>query len=157
MKQIISTVLFTLAVISAAPESAQALEWQASNGTGMAMQPLYPADAYCFQNITYAAVTNTCPTPRYLVSAEIYNETLYVPTKVNLKGTQASWCRTMTSNGVGNAAELGTPVSATGTSLTWQLLDTGSRHMTSQTALVFLCYLEPNGIIGQYYAGPVPI
>lgn len=121
------------------------------NGPGFDFKAVYPGDAACFQVSSFAALTNTCSTARLVQATLPITSEGWHPTSVSLFGSN-SWCQTVSTNGVGNGAQVGPTVWTTAGPQTWQTLNTGDRYVWASTALTFRCVLEPGGVIGHFNA-----
>lgn len=110
----------------------------------------YAGDVGCISQINYGAIYNHCATAREVV-ATITVEPGWHPTSVTIYGN-STWCHTVTTNTVGNAAHIGTEVWTTAGPDSWQTLNTGNRYVWAGYALVFRCSLEPGGQIGIFNA-----
>lgn len=135
-----------LAGVASTPMTAES----ATNGAGIALKAFYPSDAGCFSGYSYAGVVNNCSTARWI------STTLPVPagwhgTSVSVYGN-GSMCHTISTNGVGNGANLGPDTWTLAGPKTWQTLNTGDRYVWDWSPVLFECLLESGGIIGSFTA-----
>ena len=144
---VLGSSLFSIAVVGALAGSATS----GVNGPGFDFKTVYPGDAGCFQVSSFAGLTNTCSTARLIQATLPITSEGWHPTSVSLYGSN-SWCQTVSTNGVGNGAQVGPTVWTTAGPQTWQTLNTGDRYVWSWAALTYRCVLEPGGTIGAFYA-----
>jgi hypothetical protein len=122
------------------------------NGSGSQMKAFYPSDAGCIRTNSYAAVINTCSYAVYVnATLPVASEGWY-NTSVSLFGSN-SWCQSVSTNGVGNGANIGANTWTVAGPQTWQTLNTGSRYVWSWSPVLFWCLLEPTGQVGSFTAG----
>ena len=138
--------LGALAGVVSAPMTAES----ATNGAGVALKAYYSSDDSCFSGYSFAGIINNCTTARWVAT------TLPVPagwhsTSVSLFGN-SSFCHSVSTNGVGNGANVGPDVWTTAGPKSWQTLNTGDRYVWDWSPVVFRCLLESGGIIGSFTA-----
>lgn len=121
-----------------------------TNGAGLTFRAYFPSDESCFSATSYGAIVNTCTTARWM-SASLPVPSGWHDTNVSIFGDN-SMCQTVSTNGVGNGADVGAQTWTTAGPQTWQLLDLGSRFVWDTTPVVFRCLLEPSGIVGSFAA-----
>ena len=122
----------------------------AANGAGLTFKAYYPSDAGCFSSSSYGAIVNNCPDARWLSTS------LPVPggwhgTNVSIYGN-GSMCQTVSTNGVGNGANIGAETWTVAGPKTWQTLNTGDRYVWDSSPVVFRCLLESGGVVGSFTA-----
>jgi hypothetical protein len=122
----------------------------ATNGAGVALRAYFPGDESCFSGASYGAVVNNCTTARWLLTS-LPVPTGWHTTNVSMFGSN-SLCRTVSTNGVGNGANVGPDTWTVAGPQTWQTLATGDRFVWDSSPVVFECLLEPGGIIGSFTA-----
>ncbi|MBN8469567.1 hypothetical protein JYJ95_23945 [Corallococcus exiguus] len=116
---------------------------------GIAFKAAYAGDTSCFNVHSYSGIRNDCTTARtVIVSVPMWTVGNH-PTAVSIYGNN-SWCDTTTVNGVGNGANLGATTYTVAGPMTWQTLNTGTRYVWEDTAIVFTCGLQAGGIIGAF-------
>ncbi len=121
------------------------------NGPGFGFKAASPGDAACFQAFSWTGITNTCSTARVVVATLPITSEGWHPTSVSVRGSN-SWCQSVVTNDVGNAAQTGAVTWTTAGPPTWQLLNTGDRYVWSWSSLTFRCLLEPGGVLGAFKA-----
>jgi hypothetical protein len=120
------------------------------NAPGLVLKAVFASDAGCLSvNTGYADIKNNCA---HAVEVEgtlpVLSEGWH-NTSVSLFANN-TWCQTISTNGVGNGANLGTVTWTTAGPRTWQTLNLGDRFVWSWAALSYHCGLEPGGVIGEY-------
>jgi hypothetical protein len=149
LKNIVTRLLPALAIAAVFGFSAQEAQ-SATNGAGFAFHANYPGDAGCFQVSSYGGIVNTCASAREITVS------LPVPegwhnTTISIYGS-GSWCQTVSTNGVGNGANIGAQTWTTAGPKTWQTLNLGDRYVWNWSPVVFRCGLEAGGVIGSFTA-----
>jgi hypothetical protein len=138
--------LAALVGVASSPITAES----ATNGAGVVMKPLYPGDTNCFSVNSYSGIVNSCASARWI------STTLPVPggwhtTNVSVYGNN-TMCHTISTNGVGNGANLGADTWTLAGPKTWQTLATGDRFVWDWSPVLFECLLESGGVIGSFTA-----
>jgi hypothetical protein len=122
----------------------------ATNGGGVALKALYPGDASCFSGYSFAGVINNCTTARW-ISTTLPVPTGWHGTNVTVYGN-GTMCHTISTNGVGNGANLGADIWTLAGPKNWQTLNTGDRYVWDWSPVLFECLLESGGIVGGFTA-----
>lgn len=122
-----------------------------ANGAGFDFRTANPADAGCLSLSSYGGVVNNCSTSK-LITASLSVPAGVYATSVSIFGSN-SYCQTVSTNGVGNGANVGAATWTVAGPPTWQTLNTGSRSVWSWSPVVFRCYLESGGVIGSFSVG----
>lgn len=149
MNHILSRTLRALAIAGVAVLVTNAdAAW---NGSGSQMKAYYPSDAGCVRTNSFAGIINTCSYSVYVNATLPVQPEAWHATSVSIYGSN-SWCQTVSTNGVGNGANLGSETWTVAGPQTWQTLNTGSRYVWSWSPLLFWCYLEPGGSVGSFTA-----
>jgi hypothetical protein len=119
------------------------------NAPGIVLKAAFASDAGCLSRSTYADIVNNCS---YAVEVEGFLPVLaegWHNTSISLFANN-TWCLTVSTNGVGNGANIGATVWTTAGPRTWQTLNLGDRYVWAWAALAYRCGLEPGGVIGEY-------
>lgn len=144
----IATTLAPIALIATLAFTVQ--DAQSGDHPGLAFKATFAADAGCLSRYTgWGDLRNNCAYPVDVSAVLAVPSDAWSPTKVYLVGN-ASWCRSVTINAVGNGLQVGPQVWTTGGPKVWQSLNLGDRYVWGNTSLVFNCGLEPGGVIGEY-------
>jgi hypothetical protein len=121
------------------------------NGPGVVLKAAFPGDAGCLARHSYGGLINNCGYAVEVVGFLPVISEGWHPTSVSLFGNN-SWCMSVTTNGVGNGANIGPDIWTSAGPKTWHTLNTGDRFVWSWAALTYRCGLEPGGIIGEYFS-----
>lgn len=140
--------LRALALAGALLATAAGAAW---NGSGSQMKAYYPNESDCLVTNSYAGIINNCTYSVYVNATLAVNTETWHATSVSMYGSN-SWCQTVSTNGVGNGANLGATTWTVAGPKTWQTLNTGSRYVWSWSPVLFWCLLEPGGVIGSFTA-----
>ncbi|WP_164013881.1 hypothetical protein [Pyxidicoccus trucidator] len=124
----------------------------AVNGAGFDFRAMNPADAGCLVRSSFGGVVNNCSTSKEVTASLSVTTTGVHPTSISMFGSN-SWCQSVSTNGVGNGANVGAFTWTVAGPQTWQTLNTGDRTVWSWSPVVFRCSLEAGGIIGSYTVG----
>jgi hypothetical protein len=116
---------------------------------GSAFKAYFASDTSCFNVGSYSALRNDCSTTRTVIASIPMWTVGNHPTTVQIYGNN-SWCETTTVNGVGNGAHLGATTWTVAGPMAWQTLNTGTRYVWEDYALVFTCGLQAGGVIGGF-------
>lgn len=122
----------------------------ATNGAGLTLRAYFPSDAGCFSASSYGGISNNCPDQRWL-SVSLPVPSGWHTTNVSIFGNN-SMCQTVSTNGVGNGANVGAETWTLAGPRTWQTLATGDRFVWDWSPVVFRCLLEGGGVIGSFTA-----
>jgi hypothetical protein len=122
----------------------------ATNGAGVVLKAYYPGDASCFSAWSYGGIANNCASARW-VSTSLPVPWGFHGTSVSIYGS-SSYCHTVSTNGVGNGANVGADTWTVAGPKTWQTLNTGIRYVWDWSPVVFECLLESGGVIGSFTA-----
>jgi hypothetical protein len=139
--------MITVATLGAFAGSAEA----AVNGPGFEFKAVTANDVSCFSRSSYGGLVNNCSTAKEVTATLPITAEGWYATTVTVYGSN-SWCQSVSTDGFGNGAHVGPAAWISGASKTWLTLDTGSRYVWATTPLVFRCWLESGGIIGQFSA-----
>lgn len=119
------------------------------NGPGIVLKAAFPGDAGCLSRTTFADIRNNCSYPVEVAGFLPVLSEGWHNTSISLFGSN-SWCQSVTTNGVGNGANVGAVTWTTAGPQTWQALNLGDRFVWASAALDYRCGLEPGGVIGEY-------
>jgi hypothetical protein len=132
--------------VASTPMEAQS----ATNGGGLLLHAYFPSDAGCFTTSSYGGIVNNCPSARWL-STSLSVPSGWHTTSVSIFGSN-SMCLTVSTNGVGNGANVGANTWTVAGPQTWQTLSTGDRFVWDWSPVVFECLLESGGVVGSFTA-----
>jgi hypothetical protein len=126
----------------------------AVNGPGIHFKAAFASDASCFSRYSpsFAGLINNCASSREIIATLPLTQVGWHPTSVSIYGNN-SWCQSLSTNGVGNAAQVGPEVWTTAGPMNWQTLNLGDRYNWGWSPLVYRCWLQSGGIIGSFSAG----
>ncbi len=147
MKKTICTVAPALALAALATLGSEAQS--ANNSPGIAFKAAFPGDAACLSRYTgFGDLRNNCTRAVEVIAVINVQSEGWHPTKVAIHGNN-SWCQSVTTNAVGNGAQVGATTWTTAGPASWQTLNLGDRYVWNWAALVYRCGLEPSGVIGE--------
>lgn len=128
----------------------------AVTGPGATMKNSFPQDNSCLSTSSYGGIINNCSYSIQVVGTLQLSPGSH-PTSVRIYGNN-SWCQTVSINGVGNGASIGSQVYTTSGPKDWNTLNLGNLYVydgpdgNSETGTLFRCSLETGGIIGNFTA-----
>ncbi|MEH2222318.1 hypothetical protein [Nostoc sp.] len=128
----------------------------AVTGPGATMKNSFPQDNSCLSTSSFGGIINNCTYSVQVVGTLQLSPGSH-PTSVRLYGSN-SWCQTVSINGVGNGASIGSQVYTTSGPKDWQTLNLGNLYVydgpdgNSETGTLFRCSLEAGGIIANFTA-----
>ncbi|MEH1947680.1 MAG: hypothetical protein V7K77_12125 [Nostoc sp.] len=122
----------------------------AVTGPGATMKNSYPQDNSCLSTSSYGGIINNCSYSVQVVGT-LQLSTGSHPTSISIYGNNSS-CQTLSINGVGNAAFVGSIIYTTSGPKVWQTLNLGDLYVYEGTGPIFSCSLEAGGIIGNFTA-----
>src|ERR1041384_5560006 len=115
---------------------------------GISMKAAFTGDAGCLSRFTgYADLINNCGYAVEIAGWLPVATEGWHPTSISLF-TNNSWCQSVSTNGVGNGAQVGAVTWVTAGPRSWQTLNLGDRYVWA--GLAFRCVLEPGGVVGAY-------
>lgn len=128
----------------------------AVTGPGATMKNSFPQDNSCLSTSSYGGIINNCSYSIQVVGTLQLSPGSHA-TSVRIYGNN-SWCQTVSINGVGNGASIGSEVYTTSGPKDWNTLNLGNLYVydgpdgNSETGTLFRCSLETGGIIGNFTA-----
>ncbi len=147
MNKTICTVVPAVALAAMALLGAEAQS--ANNSPGIAFKAAFHDHAGCLSRSSgFGNLVNNCTYAVEVLAVLNVPAEGWYSTKVSLFGSN-SWCQSVTTNGVGNGAQVGPATWTTAGPQTWQTLNLGDRYVWNWAALTYRCNLEPSGVIGE--------